>query len=67
MSVKKQIIEEINELSLQYSRCFITYENYKHRRYELLVKLERLDSTVASDGSIIKDMVSTFSDLIKRS
>lgn len=67
MALQKEIIEELNDLSMQYSRWFISYDDFKIKRRELLEKLEQGDSQLASTQSVIKDMVNTFSDLIKRS
>lgn len=67
MPLQKEIIEELNDLSLQYSRWFISYDDFKSKRRELLEKLEQADSQLSSSQSVIKEMVNTFSGLIKRS
>lgn len=67
MASQKEIINELNDLSIQYSRWFITYEYFKNKRHELLNRLEKIDRSPLSDSSILKDMVSTLSVLIKRS
>ena len=67
MSLQSEIIKELNDLSLQYSRWFISYDDFKKKRHDLLNKLESIDSGFSSDRSVIKNMVNTFSDLIKRS
>lgn len=67
MALQKEIIEELNDLSLQYSRWFISYDDFKSKRRELLEKLEQADSQLSSSQSVIKEMVNTFSGLIKRS
>lgn len=67
MDLQKEIIDELNDLSLQYSRWFISYDDFKRKRRELLEKLEQADSQLSSSQSVIKEMVNTFSGLIKRS
>lgn len=67
MALQNEIIEELNDLSLQYSRWFISYDDFKSKRRELLEKLEQADSQLTSSQSVIKEMVNTFSGLIKRS
>ena len=65
MEIKTQLIKDINDLSLQYSRGFITFSTYKERRSELLEKLEGGESKSVLEQSGILEMVNTFAGLIK--
>lgn len=67
MDQKIQIIKEINDLALSYSRGFITFDDYKARRHELLVRLENKDNKSLFDQSGIMDVVNTVAGMIKRS
>lgn len=61
------LIKEINELAMQYSRGFITYEDYKARRSDILTRMEKGDSKSLLDQSGIMEMVNTVAGFIKRS
>lgn len=61
-----QIIKEINDLAISYSRGFISYEDYKSKRYELLVRIDNKDSKSLFDQSGILEVVNTFAGMIKR-
>ena len=66
MSSEQEILDEINDLAAQYSSWIISYDDYREKRYQLLNKLEDNNITLTNDKSIIKDMVESFSGLIKR-
>jgi len=63
---KTQIIKEINDLALSYSRGFITYADYKSRRHDLLDRLENKDTKSIFDQSGIMEVVNTVAGIIKR-
>jgi len=63
---EQDLLDELNELASQYSRWFISYDEYREKRYQLLNKLENNEITITNDKSILKDMVESFSGLIKR-
>jgi hypothetical protein len=67
VSLQKEIIDELNDLSLQYSKWLISYEDFRSKRHELLESLEQSGSVVTPGRSIVTEMVNSFSDLIKRS
>ena len=66
MPTEQDIIERLNRLSSRYSGWLISYDEYIDKRHNLLEMLESEDITFTNDKSIFKDMVDSFSDLIKK-
>lgn len=66
MEIIGLLINEINDLSMQYSKGLIQYNDYKAKRSLLLDKLENDDSKKIHESSGIFEIVNSFADIIKR-
>jgi len=67
VKIDDQLINEINELSMKYSRGLIQYDEYKNNRTILLEKLEIGENKNILDNSGIFEIVNAFAGIIKRS